>query len=72
MIRPRLQQVAKKQGISNAYQLQKLTDFPVGMAYRLWKRDWKQVDLKTLNTLCNLLKCTPNDLLEFTVDPDHV
>lgn len=66
MIRPRLQEVAKNAGIENAYQLQKLTGFPVGMAYRLWKNEWKQVDLKTLDTLCTLLECTPNDLLAFT------
>lgn len=65
MIRPRLQEVAKSRGIQNAYQLQKVTGFPIGMTYRLWKKPWKQVDLKTLDTLCDLLECTPNDLLCF-------
>jgi Predicted transcriptional regulator len=41
------------------------------MAYSLWKDEWKTVNLKTLNTLCNLFKCTPNDLLEFKPDPDE-
>ncbi len=71
MIISQLHAIAAKQDIKNAYQLQKLTGFPVGMSYQLWKKDWKQVNLKTLNTLCNLLKCTPNDLLEYTPDADE-
>ena len=40
------------------------------MAAGIWKGDWTHSYLKTLNTLCNVLKCTPNDLLEFTPDDD--
>ncbi len=69
MIEIKIQEVAKKSGIETGYKLQQETGFQTGMAYRLWKGDWKQADLKTLNTLCNALHCTPNDLLEFTPDP---
>lgn len=70
MIRKRLHEVAGKRGIRNAYQLQKITGFLVGMAYDLWNKEWKMIALKTLDTLCETLECEPNDLLEFTKDGD--
>ena len=70
MISVRLRNVAKKQGINNAYQLQKATGFHPGMASKLWKEKWDVAYLKTLNTLCNVLKCTPNDILEFHPDEE--
>lgn len=68
MIVVRIREVAKKRGIKNAYQLQKETGFHPSMAANLWKSEWEKSDLRTLNTLCNVLKCTPNDLLEFIPD----
>ncbi len=70
MIVVKLAEVAQLKGIKTAYQLQKITDFNSGMAYRLWKGDWQSADLDTLNTLCNALKCTPNDLLKFIPDEE--
>lgn len=70
MITIKLQEMALKVGIDTGYKLQKETGFTQAMAYRLWKEDWSQADLKTLNTLCNVLKCTPNDILVFTPDND--
>lgn len=40
------------------------------MAYSLWEDDWQRVHLTTLDTLCHILECTPNDLLEFKRDPE--
>lgn len=71
MIRSQLRVVASKFGIRNAYQLQEFTGFSPSMSYSLWRDDWKRADLKTLNTLCNLFKCTPNDLLEYKADPEE-
>ena len=42
------------------------------MAASLWKDEWQAVYLKTLNTLCNLFKCTPNDLIYFEPDEEDV
>jgi DNA-binding Xre family transcriptional regulator len=71
MITSRLRRVAKrKHGIRNAYQFQKLTGFSPAMAYSLWEDDWQRVHLTTLDTLCHILECTPNDLLEFKRDPE--
>lgn len=70
MITSQLRKMANKRGITNAYQLQKAVDFPIGQAYRLWEDDWVQVNLRTLDKLCKALRCRPNDLLEFTPDQD--
>lgn len=71
MIIVRIKEVAEQYGIKNAYQLQVFTGFYPSMSASLWKGEWKQADLKTLNTLCNLFKCTPNDILEFTPDEEE-
>lgn len=71
MIKIKLQEIAQKRGIDTGYKLQKETGFTEAMAYRLWKENWSQADLKTLNTLCNVLECTPNDILVFTPDGDE-
>ncbi len=71
MIRSQLRKIAKEHDIKNAYQFQKLTGFSPAMSYSLWKDEWKTVNLKTLNTLCNIFDCSPNDLIEFTKDPEE-
>lgn len=68
MIVVKIQEIAKKRGINNGYQFQRLTGFPPGMAARIYKGQWKRIDLKTLNEVCNHLKCRPEDILEFTPD----
>jgi DNA-binding Xre family transcriptional regulator len=71
MIQTRLHEIAAKFDIKNAYQFQKFTGVAQATAYGLWKKDWTFVNLKTLNTLCNLFSCTPSDLLDFTPDPEE-
>ncbi|PLA73707.1 Cro/Cl family transcriptional regulator [Hydrogenovibrio sp. SC-1] len=34
----------------------------------LYKGEAKRVDLEVLNKLCNLLQCTPNDILVYKKD----
>lgn len=71
MIKVKLHKIAAEHGIKNAYQFQKFTGYPPGMASRLWNRNWKNASLSTLNTLCNLFGCTPNDILEFSPDREE-
>ena len=71
MIKVKIREVAEKHGIKKAYQLQKLTGFLPSKAANLWKAEWQLADLETLNTLCNLFGCTPNDILEFTPDEEE-
>lgn len=71
MIKSKLREVAGNFGIKNGYQFQKFTGFTVSQSYSLWRDNWKVANLKTLNTLCNLLKCTPNDLLMYEADEEE-
>lgn len=68
MIKVKIKEVGERMGINNAYQLEKITGFYPSKAAHLWKGEWVRADLDTLNTLCNLFNCTPNDILEFTPD----
>ncbi len=68
MIVVKIKEIAAEFNVENAYQLQKLTGFSPSKAANCWKGKWSRSDLETLNTLCNLFKCTPNDILEFTPD----
>lgn len=70
MILVKIQEVAKNVGITTAYQLQKYSGFPPGMAARIFKGEWQRIDLSTLNTLCNVLECTPNDILDYRKDDE--
>jgi DNA-binding Xre family transcriptional regulator len=65
-----LKEAAKRKGITSSYKLQKATGFDISMAARIWRGKWVQLHLKTLNTLCNALECSPNDILRFTPDKD--
>ena len=68
MIKVKIKEIASQYNIKNAYQLQKLTGFSPSKAANCWEGEWKRADLETLNTLCNLFGCMPNDILEFTPD----
>lgn len=72
MIKVKIQEVAGKHNVKNAYQLQKLTGFSPSKAANCWRGEWELAHLETLNTLCNLFDCTPNDILEFTKDADEL
>lgn len=72
MITSQVRKVAERRKIKNPYQLQKVTGLPSVHCYRLWKDKGTQIKFSTLNTLCNALKCTPNDLLVFTPDEDFI
>lgn len=63
-----IQQAAKKAGVTTAYQFQKISGFAPAMASRIFKSEWTRIDVSTLNTICNALDCTPNDILSFTRD----
>ena len=71
MIKVKIKDVAGLYNIKNAYQLEKVTGFYPSKAAHIWKGEWTRADLDTLNTLCNVLNCTPNDILEFTPDKEE-
>jgi len=70
MIRWRLRILMAEKNINNKT-LAKLTGLHPTTISRLKNTDeLKQVSGDVLNSLCNALVCTPNDLIEFTSDDD--
>lgn len=69
VITVKIEELARKRGITTAYQLQKALDVPPAMAAKLWKGEFKMIGLETLNKLCNVLRCEPHQILSFKPDP---
>jgi DNA-binding Xre family transcriptional regulator len=67
MITPTIKQMAGKRGIENANQLTKALGVSPDLGARLWREDFLRIDLATLDKLCRVLKCKPNDLLRYEV-----
>jgi DNA-binding Xre family transcriptional regulator len=71
MITVAIKEQAEKRGITTAYQLQKATGVQPSMAAKWWKNDLEKIGIKTLDLLCTVLKCRPNDLLKYEPDPSE-
>lgn len=70
MIRWRLRILMAEKNITNQ-KLAELSGLHRVTISKLKKSDeLKQISGDTLNRLCNALKCTPNDLIEFTPEPE--
>ena len=69
MIKTHVQEVAKKRGITTAYQLQKALDISPSVAARLWSDDFEFISRTSLERLCNFLKVQPGKLI--TCDPER-
>lgn len=65
MITVAIREMAEKRGITTAYQLQKALNVSPSLAAKWWRNDMKMIGIETLNSLCELLKCKPNDILRF-------
>lgn len=63
MINVKIREVAEARGIKTAYQLQKALNVAPSVAAKLWKAEFSQVSLDTLDKLCTVLKCQPNKIL---------
>lgn len=63
MIKFDIKPAAQKAGITSSYQLQNATGWHPQMAVRLWNKDVRRIDLETLEALCEVLDCRPQDLL---------
>ena len=63
MIRTHVQKIAKKRGITNAYQLQKALDIAPSVAAKLWSDDFELISKTSLEKLCDVLKTTPSELI---------
>ncbi len=65
MINIKIAEVAKINGLNNAYALQKALKCSPTMAARLWKGEFKQIGIETVDSLCELFACFPSDLIVF-------
>lgn len=59
----KVKKMAQARNIQNAYQLQKVLGVAPMVARRLWNSELKQMDFRTLLTLCRAFNCQPGDLL---------
>jgi DNA-binding Xre family transcriptional regulator len=64
----KIAEVGGKHGLKSAYALQKALDISPTMASRLWKGNFKQIGIETIEKLCELFKCSPGDLFVYERD----
>ena len=65
MIKTHVQAIAKKRGLSTAYQLQKALNVSPSVAASLWKDEFELISKKTLERLCTALQTNPAQLISF-------
>jgi DNA-binding Xre family transcriptional regulator len=65
-IRLAVRDVAEERGIENPHVLAARTGLGYAICYRLWNGGQQRIDLKTLARLCETLKVTPAQLLEYS------
>jgi putative transcriptional regulator len=70
MIKPNIKQIAERNGITTAYQLQKLLGIQPSLAAKWYRNDLKMIGFESLNTLCKAFNCQVGDLVVFTPDDD--
>ena len=63
MITVRIRERAQEKGLKTAYQLQKATGAQPSAAAKWYRNEMKAIGIETLDLLCRVLDCTPNDLL---------
>jgi DNA-binding Xre family transcriptional regulator len=63
MILSQIREVAEGRGIQNANQLKDALAISPTLAARLWRGDFTQIGMVTLDRLCRELKCQPGQLI---------
>lgn len=63
MIRLAIRDVAQRRGITTAYQLMKAANVQPAVAAKWWTNKMDKIAIKTLDKLCTVLECRPEDLL---------
>ncbi len=64
-MKTKINELCRAVGITTAYQLQKATDLSPSQAARLYKDDVEAMSLSVLEKLCDVLKCSPNDIFGY-------
>jgi putative transcriptional regulator len=68
MIEVTIRERAVKNGYTTAYQLQKALNVQPSVAARLYKGKFTKISLDTLDKLCHLFDCQPNQLFKYVRD----
>jgi DNA-binding Xre family transcriptional regulator len=68
MIKTHVQEIAKKRGITTAYQLQKALNISPSVAAKIYSDDFEMISRKSLDRLCKLLETTPAELITYVED----
>ena len=63
MIKLMVRDLAAAAGIGNALVLSKQSGLAYAMCYKLWNDQQTRIDLTTIDRLCDVLRCSPGDLL---------
>ena len=71
MIRIALKDIAEAKGF-NLSQVQRQSGLTMGLVRRYWYNETEEVKLSALSKLCQLLDCTPGDLIRLDQpQPSH-
>ena len=68
MIKIRVREAAERRGYTSAYQLRVALGVSPSLAARLWKGEFEKIGIGTLDKLCALLECQPNQLLRYVAE----
>jgi putative transcriptional regulator len=68
MITVTIREQAQKRGITTAYQLQKAADVSPSVAQKWYSNILERIEIESLDKLCRVLKCKPNDLFRYEAD----
>jgi DNA-binding Xre family transcriptional regulator len=70
MIKVKIKELAEKNGVTTAYQLQKKLNIQPSLAAKWYRNDLKMIGIESLNSLCAAFKCLPSDILIYVADAD--
>jgi DNA-binding Xre family transcriptional regulator len=70
MIKVKIKEIAERNGVTTAYQLQKLLNIQPSLAAKWYRNDLKMIGIESLNSLCAAFKCLPSDILIYVADAE--
>jgi DNA-binding Xre family transcriptional regulator len=71
-MKTKINELCRAANVTTAYQLQKLCNLSPSQAARIFNDKVEAISLSVLETLCNSLKCSPNDIFGYDVKADKL
>lgn len=71
MLQFNIPRILRARGIDKPFAYLKKNGFPDALASNLKNNKVGRMNLSTVERLCLVLRCTPNDLMEWVPDGDH-